>query len=256
MSTINITEAKTADLVAFYNLNIVRFPDGTVIKKFADRKTAEKRVADLVEKIASHFPDEETPEGTIPNPDGDVEMDAAAEALENEGGSQEGATTTNLSEMPLDANGMVADGAPEEQEEDPEVAANRAAKSHSAFNVLQTTLAALNEANERAKSEGTKPVVKSSSSKASNSDGVAASWVDSDIRAARLTRDGVEVNLDGNSVGIFKSTREAFRALRLPDNKHIRFRLKLKESHRDQGEGATFEHNGKKYVFTIVQVAE
>jgi hypothetical protein len=253
MSTINITEAKTADLVAFYNLNIVRFPDGTVIKKFADRKTAEKRVADLVEKIAAHFPEEETPEGTIPNPDGategDVEMDgsplnlepsdqptdeerAAAEALENEG------------------------GAPEEQEEDPEVAANRAAKSHSAFNVLQTTLAALNEANERAKSEGTKPVVKSSSSKASNSDGVAASWVDSDIRAARLTRDGVEVNLDGNSVGIFKSTREAFRALRLPDNKHIRFRLKLKEAHRDQGEGATFEHNGKKYVFTIVQVAE
>lgn len=228
MQTINITEAKTADLVAFYNANIVRFPDGAVIKKFADRKTAEKRVADLVEKIAAHFPDEETPEGTIPNPNALPEGDEP--------------TGTGLAEEA-------------ESEEEAQAAAARAAKGHSAFNALQATLAAAAEAQSKAAENGQKPVSKSSSSKASNSDGVAASWVDSDIRAARLTRDAVAVELDGKPVGTFKSTRDAFRGLRLPDNKHIRFRLKLKEAHRDQGEGAVFEHNGKKYFFTIVQVA-
>jgi hypothetical protein len=272
MNTIAISDAKTSDLVAFYNANIVRFPDGTVIKKFADRKTAEKRVADLVEKIASHFPEDETPEGTIPNPDANaletVKADGAAtddrtnEAapeldLENEGGAVLELQTdgsVNLSEAPLNEEGYVIDGGDDEADEEEEQNASR--KSTSAFNALQATLTALGEKSKSDAENGMKPATKSTGSKASNSDGVAASWVDSEIRSARLTRDGVKVELDGAPMGEFKSTRDAFRALRLPDNKHIRFRLKLKEAHRDHGSSATFEHNGKSYVFSIVPLSE
>lgn len=276
MTVLNISEAKTADLVAFYNANIVRFPDGVVIKKFTDRKTAEKRVADLVEKIAAHFPDDETPEGTIPNPNGNQEetqesneADGAATddqpnetAPEPEDKPEYAAPVSNDDqpesvEPAVEAGGEAQGGAEsqEEEEEDEEEVQQRAAKSHSAFNALQATLAAVQAQQEKAKENGEKTKISSSVSKASNSEGVAASWVDSNIRAARLTRDGVSVELDGKNVGVYKSTREAFRNLRLPDNKHIRFRLRLKEAHRDHhGESATFEHNGKNYVFTIVQV--
>jgi hypothetical protein len=302
MQTINITEAKTSDLVAFYNANITRFPDGTAIKKFADRKTAEKRVADLVEKIASHFPEDETPEGTIPDPN----VATRNESDTNESGQADGAATDDKNnEAAPESNEQVApelsgeskvqpdmDGSrlvlePTDQPTDAERAAMEeseyqiqaqgarpsgdegeepnaddedeediapSARGASAFNALQATLSALSDKSKLEAENGVKPVTRTSSAKASNSDGVAASWVDADIRAARLTRDGVKVELDGKEVGTFKSTREAFRNLRLPDNKHIRFRLKLKEAHRDQGEGADFEHSGKKYHFTIVQV--
>lgn len=40
----NVTTAKTAELVAFYNANSGK----TAIKKFSDRATAEKRVAELI----------------------------------------------------------------------------------------------------------------------------------------------------------------------------------------------------------------
>jgi hypothetical protein len=238
MQTIKITEAKTADLVAFYNANISRVdPDSSAIKKFADRATAEKRVFNLVEKLAAHFPTEEIPEGHIPDPN--AKPEAAGEAPTPEG--VDGA-----------ANGELDTQEEEETEEDRARAAAAAANGASAFNQLvQGVQAAVQKAAE----DGVKPVAsRSSSSKASNSDGVAASWADNEVREARLKRDGVEVKLDGKSVGIYKSTREAFRALRLPDNKHIRFRLKLKEAHRENGESATFEHNNKHYVFSIVEI--
>ena len=43
---LNITTATTAELVAFYNANAA-----TAVKKFADRKTAERRVAALIESL-------------------------------------------------------------------------------------------------------------------------------------------------------------------------------------------------------------
>jgi hypothetical protein len=273
MNTIAISEATTAQLLAYFNKHVVMLTDGKEIKRFADRKSAEKRVADLGEKIASHFPELETPEGFIPNPD-------AAETDTQESNDADGAATddqttndaapesneevqpetVNLSEAPLDNEGYVidqektaevnAESDDEEEQEDEEGTTQSSAKSHNAFNMLQSTLQAINEK----QGSEPKPAVKSSGSKASNSDGVAASWADSEVREARLTRDGVKVELEGKEVGTFKSTREAFRALRLPDNKHIRFRLRLKEAHRISGGSETFEQNGKKYVFTIVAI--
>lgn len=86
--------------------------------------------------------------------------------------------------------------------------------------------------------------------RASNAAGVSASWGNSEVREARLTRDGVAVSMEGASETEHKSTRDAFRHYRLPDSKHIRFRLKLKANGTE-----TFEWNGKKYVFTLRPIA-
>jgi len=81
--------------------------------------------------------------------------------------------------------------------------------------------------------------------KRSNSEGVAASWTDNSVAAARLVRDGVRVEVDGKATS-HKSCRDAFRAHKLPDSKHIRFRVKLKASRKE-----VFEHDGKRYYFSI-----
>lgn len=92
----------------------------------------------------------------------------------------------------------------------------------------------------------TKTVTNKTGGYASNSAGVAASWCDPSVAAARLTRDGVSVTF-GSDVRTFKSTREAFRAFRLMDSKHIRFRAILKAA-----KTATYTENGKDYLFAIL----
>jgi hypothetical protein len=89
---------------------------------------------------------------------------------------------------------------------------------------------------------------KQSGGRGSNSLGVAISWQDKEVRAARLTRDGVTVTVDGVTTE-HQSTRAAFREYRLPDSVHIRFRLKLKAS-RDE----VFNFNGVDYRFKMVEI--
>lgn len=226
MQTINIAEAKTAELVSFYNENVQKVsPDAQIIKKFADRATAEKRVADLIAKLE------------------EIDAETAAPDASN------GKADTNVHPEPV-ANDEEPEETDEERAEREEKESRRAAQGGSAFNALQSVLSSIQS------SPQTQHYTPSSRStaKASNSEGVAATWADAEVRKARLHRDGVEVKLDGKVIGQYKSTRDAFRANRLPDNKHIRFRLKLKEAHRKNGGSETFEHNGKKYVFSIVQI--
>lgn len=82
------------------------------------------------------------------------------------------------------------------------------------------------------------------------SQAIAASWADPSVAAARMTRHGVVVTCNG-STGEFKSVRAAFSALGLPDSKHIRFRMKVKELGQ-----AIFEHEGQKYHFSTTEGAE
>lgn len=77
----------------------------------------------------------------------------------------------------------------------------------------------------------------------SNSEGIAKSWDNKEVAQKRLTRNGVMVE----DVGEFKSVRVAFAALGLPDSKHIRFRMKLKEAGR-----LNFEFGNKSYTFQII----
>lgn len=87
-------------------------------------------------------------------------------------------------------------------------------------------------------------------SHASNAAGVAASWADPAVAAARLTRDGVTVTFEGKTT-THKSTRDAFRFYRLMDSKHIRFRGILKAA-----KTATYEESKKSYVFNIIGTDE
>lgn len=77
----------------------------------------------------------------------------------------------------------------------------------------------------------------------SNSEGIAKSWDNKEVAQKRLTRNAVMVE----GVGEFKSVRVAFAALGLPDSKHIRFRMKLKEAGR-----LNFEFGNKSYAFQII----
>lgn len=81
---------------------------------------------------------------------------------------------------------------------------------------------------------------------ASNSLGIAASWQDEAVKKARTTRNRVEV-IHNNIREEHKSVRAAFVAYGLPDEKHIRFRMKLKQSLAE-----VFEWNGEKFEFLLV----
>lgn len=79
---------------------------------------------------------------------------------------------------------------------------------------------------------------------------IAKSWERADVAEKRRTRHGVLVQVNGKS-NEFKSVRSAFAELGLPDEKHIRFRMKLKENHT-----AVFEYEGLSYTFTLVESTE
>jgi len=221
MQTVAITEAKMSDLVSFYNAHTVRLIDGKKVNKFADRKTAEKRVHNLVESLASYFektnPDSVPPEGFIFV--GELTTD------EGEPVKIEAVNATPVTTLQKD------EGADEEQEED------EAEENHvNSFGSMSATLS-----DEKHEPKPSTVVI----GRASNSEGVRLSWLNPVVKAERLTRDSVVVTVDGVESS-FKSTREAFRELRLPISKHIRFRLKLKAART-----ATFESGGKAYHFEI-----
>lgn len=71
------------------------------------------------------------------------------------------------------------------------------------------------------------------------------SWKDVNVAELRKTRDGVMVTWEGRAME-FKSVRQAFVALGLPDSKHKTFRLGVKANGR-----GVFEHDGVMYKFFI-----
>lgn len=79
---------------------------------------------------------------------------------------------------------------------------------------------------------------------------IAASWNDPLVAQKRMTRHGVTVTCNGSSAE-YKSVRAAFGALGLPDAKHIRFRMLVKEHG-----SAVFEFNGEKYHFTTMSAED
>jgi len=82
---------------------------------------------------------------------------------------------------------------------------------------------------------------------APNRVGATESWTDEGVREARMKREGVQVTMPDGFVRTFKSVAAAFKELRLPMSKHVRFRLKLKVER-----AATFEYGAKPYAFKLV----
>lgn len=95
-----------------------------------------------------------------------------------------------------------------------------------------------------------KPKSSAGSWRGNNSEGVARSWCDPVVREKRLTRNGIAVKRsDQPGEGEYKSVAEAFHALGLPFNKHIKFRLELKTS---DSKIAIFAHDGVSYTFELL----
>lgn len=190
-----VAKMNTPALVAFYNSH-ADAQGYKPVKKFADRKTAEKRVIALIEKLEA--------------------VAAAEEAAKDQPKAS-----------PLQGVLAAMYNAPKV----PDSMANLPATRH--------------EISDEEKG-GAAPVEKAQKVRASNSEGIAISWANKDVRDARLTRNGVQVEFEG-ATQQFKSVREAFRHYRLPDSKHIRFRGALKAA-----KSMDFENNGKTYKFTII----
>lgn len=179
-----IRNAKTADLIAFYNAKAEK-----PVKKFADRATAEKRCVALLSAIEA------------------LEADKSKEAAQ----------------------------VWEDDEVRPVIHTPRAVK-------VEEEVDTESMSDEEFKAHMFSEVEKKEE-RASNAAGIAKSWSDPVVAEKRLTRNGVEVE----GYGEFKSVRVAFAELKLPDSKHIRFRLKLKEA-----KVAVFEWAGKSYTFKLV----
>ncbi|WP_124607984.1 hypothetical protein [Burkholderia seminalis] len=130
---------------------------------------------------------------------------------------------------------------------DPEVEAARERAATGAFTYLSKVLSSL-PVSFYSGTLGIAPRIEGG--KSNNAEGVADSWTDDAVREARTTREEVSVTLPNGNVRRFKSVGIAFKELRLPMSKHIRFRLKLK-----QERAAAFEYGGKPYAFTIVPAA-
>lgn len=206
-----IRAAKTSELVAYWNEH-----NEKQITKFADRLTAEKRCEGLMNRLNTA---------------------ALIESVESGASEEVGGSALN----PVQDDGSdTQDGADEDQGEEEQPEHQTATGNPFAALVKGNVV----EGHEALPEDGEKEVIKATKWK-SNREGVRASWNDPEVRAARQTRDSVFVTVDGSTSG-HKSTRSAFRDFLLPDSKHIRFRMKLKEAG-----SATFEHDGKTYLFTI-----
>jgi hypothetical protein len=208
-----IQAASTAELIAFYNLHNADKP----VKKFTNRETAERRVLVLVEELANDEAMETMVEKEAPK-HVPIIIRAPKDAVVDHSASNK-LIGDMLAREKAEAKSKPEVAAEKKTEEKPELVAP------------------------------VDPAKWATKGRASNSAGVAASWADPEVAAARRTRDGVHVVIDGEGMD-FKSVNEAFHHYRLPVSKHIRFRLKLKSTGAE-----VFEFAGKKYSFTIVRLA-
>ncbi|QJB22156.1 hypothetical protein XccvBFoX7_gp98c [Xanthomonas phage FoX7] len=219
MNRNEVATATTSDLVKFYNS---KQDAAGQIKKFTNRETAIRRVLDLIDSLAVEDDAADAELVQIQAPEVVEEFTIPAQ--------EEGAPVRDFS--PATASfGMtiIAKHVPglATQEQAPAEAPKKAGKTRLAEQGGSTP----------------KPAV----ARRSNATGIALSWLDKDVYAARVTRNGVLVSVNGAPAQEFTSTKAAFEALDLPIVKHIRFRMKLKaEGHQ------AIEHGGNVYKFAII----
>ena len=207
----DVIATKTADLVAFYNANSGSKP----IKKFADRRTAETRVIALIESLNAL----DEPSNESPIPDAKPREEVSSDVKTHK------------------ARAVVKKAEPTQEELDALSDDEYEAYVKSSLSYETYIKSGLNDSANCVVQNGTP------SHRRSNSEGIAKSWDNKEVAQKRLTRNGVMVE----GVGEFKSVRVAFAALGLPDSKHIRFRMKLKEAGR-----LNFEFGNKSYTFQII----
>lgn len=180
----NITTATTAELVAFYNANSLK-----PVKKFADRKTAERRVAALLPKASA--------EVIMAAAQRAVAADNAHELRCPECGDTENLTCGEVKIL--------------------------RGKQH----VVNEHIADCHICGHEWNTETGRPVRKAAAS-SDRSAAIAASWQNKEVAAARAVRHAVEVVGPNRKTQQHRSVREAFMVLALPLGQHIKFRSELK----------------------------
>lgn len=180
----NVSTATTAELVAFYNAHANK-----PVTKFSDRKTAERRVSELIAGIKFSPPSAERTAAL-----------AAADARELR--CPKCGDTQNLTR-----------GAVKILRGQQHVVNEHIADCHNCGHEWNT--------------ETGKPVRKAASNP-DRSAAIAASWKNTSVAARRSVRHAVRVTDPRGGQGSYKSVREAFLVLALPLGQHIRFRGQLK----------------------------
>jgi hypothetical protein len=266
MQNINVATAKTAELLAFYNANSGK----AEIKKFASRTAAEKQVtalisADFAAQGALNIDAQSEVDNIFASGAPQVTSENAAFIFPKAADFISAVNATNAlvkvySQAEIDAQEVEAkefyakmlddayaenaafdinnaSGAPQDNSE------SDAAEAEYERQALEAEIEA--SANPKANPKhDAEPVERAA--RRSNALGVSLSWGNPEVRAARLIRDGVTVTVDGVT-SAYPSVRQAFRAYRLPDSVHIRFRLKLKSSRKE-----VFNYKEVDYLFEII----
>ena len=189
---INVTTATIAELVAFYNSHAE-----TPVKRFADRKTAERRVQALIDAMPA------------PAPVAPAIPAAAFKAI---------AYVPSMG-CPKCRNGrecgdITANGFEGTRGGDEQLLCHACGTAWEAETgkIVRSMHAPVNAA-----------------SQANRSAAIAATWANPEVAAKHQERTAVRVmKKGGESEEWFKSTAAAFRALRLPLQGHIKFRMALK----------------------------
>jgi hypothetical protein len=225
MNSAQIAAATTAELVAFYNAHAA-----TPVKKFADRKTAERRVAALMaDMIATSKAAIPAPEKAHKEPAPKAPSKKAAKAESKAQRAAVIAERLSTGHCPLcggDPSSQTANGEDGTAKGDNENFCHECSGAY-----------------DRATGAKRKPF-NAPASNAQRAASIAASWADEAVRAARSSR--IHISVNGQE---FKSVGAAFRTLRLPLAKHIAFRASLRAAG-----SATFEHDGKKFNFVVTSI--
>ncbi len=186
----NVQTATTAELVAFYNEHS-EAPGS--IKKFADRKTAERRVSALIAKLASA--------------EGAAELEVANDNKARSESSVSNFSIHGLTSCPS-CGIHLSNGIGEDKQE-----VNGKIIRHDTNQFACLACGA----------EFGPAIRRRPAPSADRSAAIAATWEDPSVKAARSERSHVSV---GGST--FRSVRDAFIHLGLPLEKHIKFRGQLK----------------------------
>lgn len=206
----DIAAAKTGELVEFYNAHAE-----APVKKFADRKTAERRVSELVAAIVA----------------------ARAEKVEKAGKKAEGvARGSKKAEREAEAARRLAaakKGHCPQCGSKSDITHGRIVERGGKQHEVDMHVATCHSCGHDFNHETGKPAKYSGSGE--RSEAISKSWADPDVHARRVTRHKVKVN------GVeYPSLYQAFVALGLPVSKLIKFRLELKASGKQKFEGNAF----------------
>jgi hypothetical protein len=200
----NLSTATTAELLAFYNEHANK-----PVARFSDRKTAERRVNELMAAIKFSKPSPKKTAALAATP-----KKLAPKAVSHDQCPRCGATSDITAGEIRELHGQ-----------------QHLVNEHIAF--CHTCGHSWDVHTGHARSEP----------RASNPDrgaAIAASWQDKAVAERRAQRHAVRVQAPNGGEGNYKSVREAFMILALPLGQHIRFRGALKAAGRAEIQGHQF----------------